>query len=280
MSLTGIVSLILLIVGAYAAFLLFLYLTQHRLLYYPELPSRMVSITPAAIGLDYEAVTLQTSDGVRLDGWWIPAPALRPPRATVLFLHGNAGNISHRLDSIGLFHNLGLAVLIIDYRGYGRSEGRPSEQGTYLDAAAAWAYLTQQRGLRPGSIIVFGRSLGGAVAAHLAVEHEPGALILESTATSMPDLAAQLYPFLPARWLTRFHYDARRALASIACPVLIVHSRNDEIIPFSHGEGLYASAREPKDFLELRGGHNDGFLATGRRYVAGLDQFIRERVGR
>jgi fermentation-respiration switch protein FrsA (DUF1100 family) len=278
MSATGILLFVLFVVGAYGAFVLFLYVTQHRMLYYPELPSRAVTLSPTAIGLDFEPVTLKTADGVRLYGWWIPAPPTQPNPRTLLFLHGNAGNISHRLESIGIFHNLGLAQLIIDYRGYGRSEGRPSEQGTYLDAATAWLYLTEKRGIAPRSIVVFGRSLGGAVAANLASQHTPGALILESTATSMPDLAAQLYPFLPARRLTRFHYDARGALASITCPVLIVHSRNDEIIPFTHGRQLYADAREPKEFLELRGGHNDGFLVTGRRYVDALGHFLRDHL--
>ncbi len=278
MSVTGILLVALFVISAYAAFVLLLYLTQHRMLYYPELPSREVRLTPRAIGLGFESVDLTTADDVRLHGWWIPAPPTRPARATLLFLHGNAGNVSHRLESIGIFHNLGLAQLIIDYRGYGRSEGRPSEQGTYLDAEAAWHYLTKERDIAPTSIVVFGRSLGGAIAANLASQQTPAALILESTATSMPDLAAQLYPLLPARWLTRFRYDARAALASVGCPVLIAHSRNDEIIPYAHGEQLYASAMEPKEFLELRGGHNDGFLVTGRRYVDALDHFLRTHL--
>lgn len=149
------------------------------------------------------------------------------------FLHGNAGNISHRLDSLRIFHGLGLDVLILDYRGYGRSEGRPSEEGTYRDARAASRYLVEARGVAPERIVVFGRSIGAAIAAALAVEQRPAALILESGFTSVPDLAADLYPWLPARRLARLHYDTRARLPHVTVPVLIVHSRDDEIISFS-----------------------------------------------
>ena len=245
-----------------------LYLFQSRLIYFPM---REIAATPKAVGLAYEGVRFTAEDGTVLDGWFIPAGT---PRATLLFFHGNAGNISHRLDSLVIFHRLGLSTFIFDYRGYGRSEGRPTEEGTYQDAMAAWRYLTEERGVSPEKIVLFGRSLGGSVAAWLAARHTPGALIVESTFTSVPDFASEMYPWLPARWLTRFRYDAVKHLSSITCPVLVVHSRDDEIIPVGHGRRLYEAAREPRQFLEIRGGHNGGFLQSGKEYIDGLERFL------
>lgn len=277
MGLNSIWSFLGLVLAAYLALGLFLFLFQSRLLYYPNLPSRAVVATPERAGLVYESVEIVTEDGVRLDGWFVPAAG--QARGVLLFFHGNAGNISHRLDSLRIFHDLGLAVLIFDYRGYGRSEGTVSEQGTYLDAEAAWRHLTEARGIPEKNIVLFGRSLGAAIAAHLAARHEPGALIMESAFTSVPDLAARFYRVYPARWLSRYRYDAKTSLASVTCPVLIVHSPDDEIIPFDEGRALFAAAKEPKRFLELRGGHNDGFMSSGRIYIDGLDAFLSAHLG-
>ena len=271
MLMNGLTDILLMAVLGYCLFLVFLYFYQSRLLFLPNLPSRAVERSPSAVGLAYEPVDLVTSDNIHLDGWFIPAPE---KRGVILFCHGNAGNISHRLDSLLLFHRLGFSTLIFDYRGYGRSQGRPSEEGTYLDAEAAWHYLTRERSTTPSRIILFGRSLGAAVAVHQAAVNTPGALIVESSFTSVPDIAAGLYPFLPARWLSRLDYNVQQQLQRVSCPVLVVHSRDDEIIPFRHGRALYAAANEPKQFLELRGGHNDGFLLTGQTYVQKLDGFL------
>lgn len=268
-------NFLLIEVCGYSAFLAFIYFYQPRLLFFPNIPSREIKMSPADAGLPYESVTLLTSDTIQLDGWFIPAPEAR---GVVLFFHGNAGNISHRLDSLLLFNKLRLSTFIFDYRGYGRSQGKPSEQGMYRDAEAAWQYLTRERGILPQQIILFGRSLGAAVAAHLATLHTPGALIMESCFTSVPDIAADVYPFLPARLLSRLHFNAMEKLENVACPVLIAHGRNDEIIPYRHGRALYAAAKEPKRFLELRGGHNDGFLITGKAYRDGLDTFLSESI--
>ena len=194
----------------------------------------------------------------------------------LIFFHGNAGNISHRLESLTRFHDLGLSVLLFDYRGYGASEGTPSEEGTYQDAVAAWDYLTERRAVPSGQIILFGRSLGGAIAAWLAARRPARALILESTFISVPELAARLYPLFPARWLTRLRYDVREQLKHVPCPVLIVHSRDDELVPYGHGRALLDAVRGPKQFLELRGGHNDGFVVTGRAYREGIDAFLTQ----
>ncbi|MFD2190773.1 alpha/beta hydrolase [Pistricoccus aurantiacus] len=251
------------------------YAFQDRLLYLPQ--AREHVATPADIGLVWESVKLHTDDGLTLDAWWVPAET---PRGNLLFFHGNAGNISHRLASIEQFHRLGLSVLIVDYRGYGKSEGRPSETGTARDARAAWRWLRETRGIEPGKIVIFGRSLGAAVAAELARELKqkarPAALILESSFTSVPALAQRLYPFLPTRWLTRFEYDATAYVKEVEAPVLVIHSHEDDIIPFAEGEAVHAAAPEPKRMLIIGGSHNTGFLESESAYLEGIDAFLRE----
>ncbi len=267
----GLLKLLLFGGGAYALLVAFIYFTQASLLYYPNVAGRALTATPADIGYAYEDVDIATADGVRLHGWWVPAP---DARGALLFFHGNAGNISHRLDSIRIFHRLGLDVLIIDYRGYGQSEGRPDEQGTYRDADAAWRYLVETRAVEPARIVVFGRSLGAAIAAYLAAEQRPGALILESPFASVESMGKRLYPFLPVRWLNRFGYATAEFVQRIRCPLLVIHSRGDEIIPIAEGEAVFAAAPDPKQWLEIRGGHNDGFLVSGKFYVDGVDAFL------
>ena len=268
-------TIVLVVAGTYTALALILFLFQSRLLFHPNVPSRDLVATPERIGLAYEPVSLRTEDGVTLHAWFLPAAQ---ERGVVLFFHGNAGNISHRLESLKVFHDLGLATLIIDYRGYGRSEGEVSEQGMYRDAEAAWRYLVDERAIPPQRIVVFGRSLGAAVAAYLASRTRPAALILESGFTSVPNMAAKLYPIFPARWLARFGFDSQAYLGSVTSPVLVVHSPDDEIIPFGEGRALFAAASEPKVFLQIRGGHNDGFLVSGRTYVDGLDSFLTQHL--
>jgi hypothetical protein len=260
------------LLALYIALLLILVITQHSMVYYPNLPSRELVATPEQLGLDYENIHFATEDGQQLHGWYVPA---KQDSDVLLFFHGNAGNISHRLDSISVFHRLQLSIFIFDYRGYGNSTGTPSESGTYQDAQAAYHYLVRQRDVSPDRLIYFGRSLGGAVASHLAVEHPPKALILESTFTSAPDMASRLLPVFPLRWLTRFSYSNISNLKSIHCPVLIVHSPDDEIIPYTLGRQLYETAHQPKQFLKIHGGHNDGFLQSEVIYINGLRTFLQ-----
>ncbi len=276
-SVNGFISIILTAAGVYALIVLLLFLGQARLLYFPNVPTRALGPGPDSIGLAYEAVEIITEDGIRLDAWEVPASE---PRGVVLFFHGNAGNISHRLDSLKIFHDLNVSTLIFDYRGYGRSGGKVSEQGTYRDAEAAWRYLTKQRRIPSSQIVLFGRSLGAAVAAYLASQQRPAALIIESGFVSVPELAAQIYPWLPVRWMARFKYPIREYLDKVSLPVLIVHSRDDEIIPYAQGTSLFEGAHEPKHFLELRGGHNDGFLVSGRHYFNGLEMFLTSVLGK
>lgn len=235
-------------------------------------PSPRLQATPAQWGLPYEEVELQTADRVQLHGWYLPRPGATK---TLLFFHGNGGNISHRRESLTILHRLGVNVLIIDYRGYGLSEGSPTEQGLYLDASAAWDYLTGQRGVRPGQIILFGRSLGGAVAAELASRVKPAALILESTFSSARDMAQGLFPRLSYLLLMRYRFDSEARLAQVRVPLLMLHSPQDDVIPYSLGRKLYAAAHQPKRFVALRGGHNGGFLQSQPDYEMGLMQFIQ-----
>lgn len=258
---------------AWLAMSLIMALGQNRLVFLPHIPGRELVATPEARGLPYEEVWLETADELRLHAWWLPHDE---PRGALLFLHGNAGNISHRLDSLEIFHQLGLSVLILDYRGYGRSEGRPDEAGVYQDAEAALSWLEQAQGLAPEEVILFGRSLGAAVAARTASVHPVRGLILESAFTSAPDLGAELYPFLPVRLLARLELDARAAVRQVEAPTLVVHSRQDDIVPFHHGEALYRAAAQPVGLLELRGDHNTGFLVSREVYVAGLDDFLSQ----
>lgn len=268
-------QLIIFAAALYGVLMLVLFLRQDSMIYYPDLGGREYEATPAQLGMPYEAVTLTASDGIRLDAWYIPA---ENARGTLLYAHGNGGNISHRLDAIRMFHDMGLSVFIFDYRGYGKSTGEPSEEGTYRDAEAAWQHLTVQRGIAPTRIVTYGESLGGAVAAQLATRHPPAALVLASGFTSVPDMAAELYPWLPVRWISRYRYNTRRALQDVHAPVLVMHSREDDIIPYSHGRALYEAAHEPKHFVELRGGHNDLYSANGEVFVREAKKFIWQHL--
>jgi uncharacterized protein len=263
-----IINVVLACLIFYTGMLLLAYFLQDRLLYFPF---EEIGATPAAIQLPFEDVRLTTQDGQTLSAWWVPAGK---ERAVLLLCHGNAGNISHRLESLDIFHKLGLSVLIFDYRGYGASTGRPTEDGTYLDADAAWRYLVEVQKKQPAKIILFGESLGGAVAAEIASRHAAGGLIIMSSFTSIPELAGGLYPFLPVKWLSKFRYATIDKIGAIFAPKLIIHSPDDEIIPFAHGRALYEKAAQPKQFLQIKGGHNEGFLVSGKLYEQGLDDFI------
>jgi len=256
-------------------------------------PDRQLGATPDAAGLSYGDVFLTTADGVRIHGWFLSAPHAIPPSPfTLLFFHGNAGNISHRLDKLVMFHGLGANVLIIDYRGYGRSEGKPNEEGIYLDAQAAYEYLTQPQTLpvrrsfseggslgeggnrEPRTIVVYGESLGTAVAVDLASKHPIGGVVLEEPFTSIGDVGQKMFPFLPVRLLVRNKYDSLSKIARINAPLLILHSRDDEVFPFCHAERLFAAAHEPKQLVKLHGSHNDAFAVSADTYRSALREFL------
>ena len=237
-----------------------LLLLQPRLLYRPV---KKISFTPGDLGLDFEDVTFDTADGVPVTGWYVPVDE---SRFTILFCHGNAGNIMHCLDTIRLLHDLGISSFIFDYRGFGNSGGRPSEIGTYQDARAAYDWLTQTRGVPAEQVVLFGRSLGGSIAAHLAGRVRAAGLVIESAFSSYSDIGAKFYPYMPVRSFAGFKYDTVAHMAAVKCPVLVMHSRHDAYVPFEFGTRIFDAANEPKRFVEILGGHNHGFLISGDIY--------------
>ncbi len=245
------------LLAIYGALAILLFAFQHKLLY---IPWRKVEATPADLYLPFEDVQIETPDGMKLSAWYIPA---ENSDCTVLFCHGNAGNISHRLDTLALFYELGINCLIFDYRGYGQSTGKTTEEGTILDTLAAFQWLSDQKDLPPESIILFGRSLGGAVAAQAAAnlpQTPPAGLVVESAFTSFVDIGSHYYPWLPVRWFARYSYNTLKAIQNVPCPVVVIHSPDDEIIPYEMGCRLYEAAPAPKRFFQLKGSHNEGFF--------------------
>ena len=246
---------------------------ERRLIYYPE---RGFVITPDQVGIDYEDLWIDTEDGLRIHGWLTHVDA---PVATLLFLHGNAGNISHRLDNLKRLHDAGIRTLIIDYRGFGRSEGTISEEGLYLDARAAYRTLCERPDVPEGTVAIFGRSLGGAVAIDLAARVEPAALIAESTFTSIRAMAAHVMPILPVGPFLTTKFESIEKVGRIACPVLFVHGTRDELVPYTEGLKLFEAAPEPKTFHKVDGGmHNDTYVVGGREYIARVRAFLEASV--
>ncbi len=236
-------------------------------------PSRVMEATGAELSRPFEDVFFKASDGVQLNGWFFPASTnSHRPHLAVLVCHGNAGNISHRLDTCAALLATGVNVLVFDYRGYGRSEGRPSEEGTYRDAQAAYLWL-RQKGFAGTNIIAFGESLGGGVAAELATRETVGGLVLQSTFTSIPEVGAELFPWLPVRWLSTIRYDTRSKLPRLHVSVLVMHSPADGLVRFHHAKDNFAVANEPKLFWELKGDHNNP-LADPERFIAGVEKFL------
>lgn len=227
--------------------------------------------TPKDVGLAYEDIWFEAAGGIRLHGWWVPkagAPVL-------VWFHGNAGNISHRLENIQLLHDLaGVQVFIFDYREYGRSQGRISREGTFLDAAAAYRVVAETRGVPPKDIVLFGRSLGTALATDLAAKNPCRGLILESAFTNSSDMAKMLAPFL-FDWRPRVPYDNLEKIDKVKVPVLIIHGSNDEIIPVEMGRRVFAAANSPKDLYIIPGAHhNDTYVVGGKEYFQRLQAFI------
>jgi uncharacterized protein len=261
----------------YLLLCLAVFLLQAKLIYFPGPPP---TLAPSSIGLPFEDLRLTSSDGVTMHAWYVPA---EPPQANggaVLFCHGNAGNIEHRLTGAQVFHEMGLAVLLFDYRGYGSSTGSPSEEGTYRDAEAAYDHLAQKGSFGRERIVVYGESLGAAVALELALRRPVAAVIAESAFTSLADIGAKAYPFLPVRLLARYRYDNLAKVPRIGVPLLAIHSPDDEIVPFAQGHRLFEAAREPKQFLRTSHGHNDGGFLLSPASIASVREFIASALPR
>ena len=248
----------------------FMMLFEKQLIY---IPHRQLELTPAEVGLAADEVFLTAEDGVRIHGWYLPVEG---SRRTVLICHGNAGNVSHRLDRALLIQsNLGAAVFLFDYRGYGRSEGSPDEEGTYRDARAAYRYLERDRGLDPDRIVLFGESLGAAVALQLALEKRAAALVMESPFASVPAMARALYPFLPLGPVVRTRYDNLAKIGGLRLPLLVLHGDRDEIVPFAQGRQVFEAAPGPKRFYAIpQARHNDTYVAGGEAYWAVWREFL------
>ena len=240
-------------------------------------PSREFTIVPGTFGLAHEEVALTASDGTKLHGWFLPAAQgpLADQGLALLYCHGNGGNMSDRVQKGAIFHRLGLNVLLFDYRGYGKSQGSPSEEGTYRDAEAAYRYLTEAKRFPSGKLIIFGESLGNGIALETALRHGPKVLIMESAFTSIVAMGREVFPWLPVRLMVRTQYDNLAKIPRIHCPVLVMHSRQDRVVPFRMGQALFAAAPQPKEFLELQGGHNEGYLETGEAYPRTVESFLR-----
>ena len=236
--------------------------------------------TPDIYGIEYDDVIFRTEDGLNLHGWFVPGKKSSPDEDlhTLLWFHGNAGNINHRLGNIKMLHErVPVNVFIIDYRQYGRSEGKISEKGTYIDARAALAYLHSRKEINREKIIFFGRSLGSAVAVELALNEKCRALILETPFTSILEMGKKLYPFLPVSLLLKTKYDSLAKIRNIKVPILVMHGDKDDLVPFEHGKRLYDMANEPKEFYTIPGaGHNDTHIVGGDEYFDVIKRFVNK----
>ncbi|MEW6757067.1 MAG: alpha/beta hydrolase [Acidobacteriota bacterium] len=251
----------------YGGLCAYMFFRQESYVFFPE---RTLTATPRTLGMAFEDVRLCTHDGVAIHGWYVHREGAR---GTLVFFHGNAGNLSDRVGKVRLFHDMGLNVLAVDYRGYGESGGIASEEGTYADGAAAVAEAMRRQGDRQ-RLVFFGESLGGAVGVEAARRIHPGALVLESAFTSIPDMAKTLYPWLPVSRLLKIRYDSLDRMGGLSCPVMVLHSREDEIVPFEMGRRLYERAPGPKVFQVLKGGHNDGGLLASPEAQEVLRRFL------
>jgi len=273
--------LLMVLISATALFLFFaafLYFSQERLIFFP---TREISATPADVGLSFDDLRIAVSGDERINAWYLRSrdSAVASP-ATVLYCHGNGGNLSHRVITAEFLTRLGVDVLLFDYRGYGLSDGRPSESNMYADAEAAYRWLVQEKGVAPDRLFLFGRSIGGAVVVDLAGKVPCAGVVVESAMTSAADVGARMYPFMPIRLLIRYRFDALARIGSLRCPVLVTHSPEDEIIPFDMGRALYERAPEPKLFIPLSGRHNERAYYDSDIYINGLREFFGHTQGR
>jgi len=260
----------IILIVSIAIFILAVKYLEQTSIFYPE---KEISQRPSDIGLEYEDIYFKAEDGVLINGWFIKNPRAK---ATLLFFHGNAGNISHRLHKINLFHKIGLNVFIVDYRGYGKSDGRPSEEGLYKDARAAYDYLLTRNDVRAKNIIVYGTSLGGGVAIDLATRRDLAALIVDSSFSTAKDIAKEVYPFIPP-FLISIKMDSQEKVQTIKAPKLFLHSRDDEVVPFDLGKKLFDAAAEPKEFIEIKGGHNTGYEESEETLQESISKFLKSQ---
>lgn len=262
--------LFILIIFCYLIFAFIMYLSQKSFIFHPK---KNINCTPADLELEFQTFYITTKDNEKLHSWYIPCNNSKP---TILFCHGNAGNISHRLELIYFFYSLGYSVFIFDYRGYGKSTGTISEIGIHDDIISAWYYLTYKIKVPPSKIILFGRSLGGFVASYLCSNYSPAALILESTFTSIEALASKKFPYLPIKSLLKHKLKTINYIENINTPTLIFHSESDNLVPIEYGNKLYNTIKiNNKKFVTLEGAHNDAFYISKDKYKNAIENFIK-----
>ncbi|MGX1807951.1 alpha/beta hydrolase [Nocardia sp. NPDC055321] len=238
-------------------------------------PDRRVLLTPERFGLAYEDLYLPTADGETVNAWFVRAAG--EPLGHLLFAHGNAGNIGDRSPILAMLSAAGFDVLVFDYRGFGRSTGRPGERGTYLDARAAREALLARPGVDPERVVYLGKSLGGGVLLELATAHQPAAMVLMSTFTGLRDAAGAVYPFLPKMFVPNAYPSIER-IRRLRCPVLVMHGDADDLLPVRMGHALYAAAPEPKELIIYPGGgHNDLVAIPG--WSGALARWVRATLG-
>lgn len=268
-----VLSLLLILgTGGYGSICYLIYKHQDRMIYFP---SNVIEQDPGQAGLAYEEFEVEVEPGVKLSGWIVENDLEAP---WVLHFHGNAGNISHRVDHLAFLSELGFNGVVFDYRGYGQSSGQPSEEGLVADGLAVVKYLQEKRAVDPRFLVYWGESLGGGVAAAVALKKPPRALVLQSTFTSVTDMAAETYPFLPVRWLARTKLPTVDRIPTFLFPKMIVHSQADFTIPYRHGQKLYQAALEPKKFFQTTGDHNTSVLEQGDEFKAAFQAFVQSAV--
>ncbi len=253
------------------------YLRQEPMFFQPK---RVLAADPGDEGLAFDDLALTTDDGVSLHAWWVPGPEDQLPDSpgapfTLLYLHGANTNLGDRVDALRFWHDLGFDILAVDYRGYGRSGGRATEDGLYRDVRAAWAWLTSRR-VPPAHIVIAAESMGVSLATQLGVEVKPAAMVLEAGFTNARDMAVRRYPWLPVRRLMRLRLDNEERIGRIRCPKLIVHSVDDKLVPIGMGRRLERRAALPREFLKIRGAHARGCVEGGPRYATALRQWLSD----
>jgi fermentation-respiration switch protein FrsA (DUF1100 family) len=268
------VTVLVLLGLCYGGVLAWLRVNEDRLVFFPD--SGPVPLPAAGLGLTVHPVLLSSPDGVSLQAWEIAPPHPDSAATWLLVLHGNAGNLGTpgRAEHARQLQSLGLGVLALDYRGYGESSGTPSEAGTYVDARTAYDYLRVTRGIPAERIVIYGHSLGSAVAVELATSVPAAGLIAEGAFTSAPDLGSEVYPFLPVRLLARNQFNSLARIGRLRMPLLVIHGRDDQTIPIAHGRRLFSAAPEPKWFLDVPGGHDDAYSVDAAAYEAGIRRFL------
>lgn len=244
------------VIVLFLAFSAYLYFNQSKMIFYP---TSDFAVTPEEVGIKAEDVFIPVDENEKIHGWYFSSSDSGNSKSNLafLFFHGNGGNISHRFTTVSALTEMGLNLFMIDYRGYGKSDGKPGEQNMYDDAIAAYNWLINEKHYQPDQIVIFGRSLGGAVAIELATRVKCRSLLVESSFTSIYGMARKLFPYFPVKFLLRYDFGSIDRIGKISCPIAIVHSPEDDIIPFEMGKELYAAANEPKEFLEISGLHND-----------------------